>query len=537
MIDNLHIKNIGIIEELSIELNKGLNVLTGETGAGKTLIIDALEIIAGGRFSKEMIRKGEQNSFVEVCIFEPETSKTIIVSREINRNGKNLCKINGRLVTVNELKEFMNNYLEIHGQHDNNKLMEKSTHLIYVDNYIGEKISKIKTDYLKIYEAYKKIETKLRENYGNEKERERKLDLLKYQINEIEEANLTIGEESELLEKRKKMQNAEKIYSNLKTASNAIEETNLETVLRSLEKIETLDSRYENTAQSLRNMYYEIQEISRDISTFSDEIYFDEEERNFIEERLDLIYSLKRKYGNNIEEILEYKESVEKEIEHIENLEQYNEELRKSLKSKEIKMENMADKLHELRIEGSKKFAKKVNEILNDLQMKNAKLSVKIEKAEEYKETGKDEIEFFIKTNEGEDEKQLAKFASGGEISRIMLAIKSILAKSEGANIMVFDEIDTGISGKTANSVARLLSKIGKSNQVLCVSHLPNIVAIADHNYYISKHITEKRRTKTNIKYLVGEEVIREIARISSGEVNEISMNYASELRSIKLAS
>ncbi len=543
MITTLHIKNIGIIEDLSIDLNKGLNVLTGETGAGKTLIIDSLAIIAGGRFSKDMIRKGEKNSFVELCIYAPENKQSIeeniIVSREINLNGKNMCKINGRMVTVNELKEFMTEFIEIHGQQDNHKLLNKQTHLDYIDGFIGEKIFNLKRGYREIYIEYRKIEKELKANYGDDKERERRLDLLKYQFKEIEEADLKKGEEEELEEKRSKILNSEKIFQNLKEASGLLEENNIDSLscsIRALEKIENLDEKYGKTVNNLKNIYYEMQEISRDISNYCEEIYFDEEEQNYVEERLGLIYSLKRKYGNNIQEIINYKNEIEEEIEHIENLEDYNNKLKLSIKQKQIQMDEIASAIHNLREKSGKVLSEKVNKILEELEMKNAKISVKVEQLESYKESGKDSVEFYIKTNLGEDEKPLMKIASGGEMSRIMLAIKSVLSKTDNVDVMVFDEIDTGISGKAANAVADLLSEIGKSNhQVLCISHLPNIAAVADHNYFISKQV-EAGRTKTNIKYLNENEVINEIARISSGEINEITIKYAHELRNKKVS-
>ena len=301
MISTLHIKNIGIIDDLSIDLNEGLNVLTGETGAGKTLIIDSLEIISGGRFSKEMIRKGETNSFVEICMYEPENENSIdgniIVSREINSNGKNMCKINGRMVTVNELKSFMNKFIEIHGQNDNQSLLDNKYHLKYLDGYIGEELSNIKKEYKEKYKKYIDIKKELKANYGDEKERERKLDLLRYQVNEIEEANLKENEEEKLEEKRKIMLNSEKISKNLSEADIAIGENSIDslnTAIRALEKIENIDNVYEKISSNLKNIYYELQEISRDISSYKDDIYFDENERNEVEERLDLIYTKKK---------------------------------------------------------------------------------------------------------------------------------------------------------------------------------------------------------------------------------------------------
>ena len=541
MISTLHIKNIGIIEDLSIDLNKGLNVLTGETGAGKTLIIDSLQIISGGRFSKEMIRKGETNSFVELCMYEPNNENAIdgniIISREIHSNGKNMCKINGRMVTVNELKEFMSKFIEIHGQNDNQSLLDNKQHLQYLDGFVGEKLIEEKQKYANLYNRYNEIRQELRENYGDDKERQRKLDLLKYQVNEIQEANLKIEEEQELEEKRKIMMNSEKLVENLQEADNLIGGNGIDSIsmaIRALEKIETIDEKYEKVSTNLKNIYYELQELSRDISGYKDDIYFDEEENNYIEERLDLIYSLKRKYGNTIEEILTYSEEIEEEIEHIENLEEYNAKLKKEQKEIEEQMNLLASKMHEIRIEYAQKLSKNINNELEELEMKNAKINIHVDYIEnEYFKNGKDIVTFYITTNIGEDEKELSKIASGGEMSRTMLAIKKVLADSDKMPVLIFDEIDTGISGKAASSVANKLKAISEKHQVLCISHLPNIAAIADYNYFISKNVNQER-TKTQVKLLKENEVIEEIARISSGEINETTLRYATELRNKK---
>lgn len=541
MITTLHIKNIGIIDDLSIDLNNGLNVLTGETGAGKTLIIDSLGIISGGRFSKEMIRKGETNSFVEICMYEPENENSIegniIVSREINSNGRNMCKINGRMVTVNELKNFMSKFIEIHGQNDNQSLLDNKFHLKYLDGFIGEELLKYKQEYKENYTRYIEIKQELKANYGDEKERERKLDLLKYQFNEIEEADLKEKEEEELEEKRKIMLNSEKISNSLNEADEAIGESSIDSInlaIRAMEKIEGIDTKYEAITSNLKNIYYDLQELSRDISNEKEDIYFDEQERNEVEERLDLIYSLKRKYGNNILEILNYKEEIEKEIQHIENLDEYNQKLKKELKQIKEKMTKLAINIHNLREEYAKVLGININKILEDLEMKNAKINIHVDyKEEEFFENGKDEVEFYITTNLGEDEKQLSKIASGGEMSRIMLAIKKVLADTDKMPVLIFDEIDTGISGKAANAVAEKLNSISKNHQVLCISHLPSIAASADYNYFISKRVLNDR-TNTNIKLLNEEETIKEIARISSGEINEATIQYATQLRNKK---
>ena len=541
MITTLHIKNIGIIEDLSIDFQKGLNVLTGETGAGKTLIMDSLSILSGERFSKEMIRKGENFSYVEACFYEPKSEQAIdgniIVSREVYPSGRNLCKINGRMVTVAELKQFMSQIIEIHGQNDNQILFHQPSHIKYLDNFIGEEIKTIKDEYNNFYYEYLQIKEELKNNYGDDKERERRLDLLKYQLNEIKQANLKVEEEEELESKRKIFHNSEKLAENLKLADIAIGENtidSLSTAIRALEKIEDINEKYSEIGNNLKNTYYELQEISRDISEQVEEIDFDEDERNFVEERLDYIYSLKRKYGNNISEILEYKEQICAEIDRIEHLEEYNQKLKKKKNKLKEKMNNIASKIHEIRIKASKELEEQIHSELEDLEMKNAYIHIKIEyKEKEFFKNGKDIVTFYIITNKGEDEKELAKIASGGEISRIMLAIKKVLADTDSVPVLIFDEIDTGISGNAANRVAQKLSAISKSHQVLCISHLPNIAAMSDAHYFISKKVNGDR-TNTQIQLLSEEETIKEIARISAGEINEIALKYAYDLRNKK---
>ena len=541
MISNIHIKNIGIIDDLEINLNKGMNVFTGETGAGKSLIIDAINIICGGRFSKEIIRKGENHSYVELCMYSPDDINSvdgnIIITREIYSNGRNMCKINGRLVTVAELKNFMSNYIEIHGQNANQQLFDNKTHIKYLDNFIGKEIFDLKVEYKNKYTRYNEIKRELRENYGDEKEKQRKLDLLRYQLNEIQEAKLKTGEEEKLEEKRKIILNSEKIAKNLSEANNAVGENvidMLSTAIRALEKIEEIDSKYTETIENLRNSYYNLQEISRDINNYMEDIEFDEQEIEKIETRLDTIYNLKRKYGNNIEEILKYGEEVKTEIDKIENVDKYNEQLKKEQKELENEMTKLAEKISGIRKEEAQKLSSKINKELLDLEMTNAIINIKVEyKINEFFEDGKDSVQILIKTNVGENESELSKIASGGEMSRIMLAIKKVLTEVDRIPVVIFDEIDTGISGKASRTVASKMKSISKEHQVICVSHLAPIAAIADYNYFISKKV-ENERTTTSVQLLNEQEVICEIARISSGEINEVTLKYANELRNQK---
>lgn len=536
MISTLHIKNIGIIDEIMIDFSKGFKILTGETGAGKTLIIGALGIVAGGRFSKEMIRKGENHSFVEVSIYLPNHPKAvdgnIIISREIFENGRNTCKINGRLVTVNELKEFMNNIINIHGQNDNQNLLNKENHIKYLDKFLGKEFLSKKNEYTELYNKYVDINRKLKENYGDEKEKQRKLDLLNYQVNEIKNASLKINEDEELEEQRNLIINAEKISKSLNEADMQINENALNSIsiaIKKLEKIEDINIKYQKTLSSLKSNYYDLQEIAIDLNHYNSDTSFEEKERDEIENRIDEINDLKRKYGNTIEEILNYKNEVEEEIDKIENLEEKNKELKTELTKVTVELEKRAIELHETRQKYGIELETKINSELADLEMPNAKFKVNIENTN-FNKDGTDEIEFLITTNKGEDFKPLIKTASGGEMSRIMLAIKTVLSDVDEVPILIFDEIDTGISGKAGNAVGEKLKTISKNHQVIIVTHLASIAAKGDSNYYIYKEV-EGDNTKTRIKNLNEQEVIEEIARIASGIVSEISLKHAMELR------
>ncbi len=537
MITTLHIKNIGIIDEINIDLNSGFNVLTGETGAGKTLIMDSIAILAGGRFSKEMIRRGEEYSYVELCFYLPSNPMSvdgnIIVSREIYASGRNLCKINGRLVTVNELKTFMEDKIDIHGQHENQTLFNTNFHIKLLDEFAGKEIIDIKKKYQENYQKVQEMKKEIERNYGDEKEKKRKLDLLTYQKKEIEMAHLRVEEENELDVKRKKISHAEKIAENLNIANQTIGEEALENIqigIKSLEKIAQFSNEYETSYNTLQEIYYTMQELARDINNFKEDLEFDEEEKMETEERLDVIYSLKSKYGNSIEEILNYRDEIKEEIEKIENLEGYVHNLKIMVQEKEEQMREQCEILHQHREDAARKLENKINEELKDLEMKNACFLVQITETEDFTINGKEKIEFQIIPNIGEVAKALSRIASGGEISRIMLAIKKVLADVDEVPVLVFDEIDTGISGKAASRVAEKMKEIAKKHQVLCVTHLASIAAKGEHNYYIHK-IEEKGSTKTKVETLKEEEVIKEIARIATGEITTIALEHARQLR------
>ena len=388
--------------------------------------------------------------------------------------------------------------------------------------------------YKELYKQYNSIKIELKNNYGDDKEKQRKLDLLKYQFEEIDNANLKLGEDEKLEADRKIILNSEKINESLNVADMEISEHSIDAIneaIRALEKIENLDENYAKTLNSLKSTYYDIQEIGRDISSLREDVYFDEEQRQELENRLDLIFSLKRKYGNTIDEVLKYKTEVEEEIVKLENIDEHNNKLKKELEKLKNEMLESATKLNILRNKYAKVLEEKINTELADLEMKNSRININvIFNEEDFNSNGLDIVEILIKTNIGEDAKPLCKIASGGEMSRIMLAIKNVLSNVDNVPVLIFDEIDTGISGMAAKSVGEKLKSISKMHQVLCVTHLASIAAKGDYNYFIYKKV-ENEKTITNVQLLNEEETIKEIARIASGDITEISINHAKSLR------
>ena len=410
--------------------------------------------------------------------------------------------------------------------------MEKETHIEYLDKFAGTEIQKLVKEYSTLYEKRAELKQELKRNYGDEKEKQRKLDLLKYQVNEIEAAKLMPNEEEELNAKRQIMLNSELIIENIKNADYNVNEVAVEavnTAVRGLEKIAELDNKYSKVLEELQNTYYELEESGRDIASLNEDNSFEEEDRTKIEERLDLIFSLKRKYGSNIEEILEYCDKIKKELYEIENLEEYTNKIKKDIKELEQKMFGIAEKMNDIREKTAKILDEKITNELSDLEMKSAKFQVKIEKETELNKNGINTVEFLIKTNAGDTYKPLIKIASGGEMSRIMLGIKKVLADVDEVPVLVFDEIDTGISGVAANKVAEKLKAISSKHQVLCITHLAPIAAKGNNNYYINKQ-EENGRAKTKVTKLNKEQKIKEIARIASGEITEVSLKHAESL-------
>ena len=535
MIETLHIENIGIIDDITIDLKKGLNIITGETGAGKSLVVDAMSIICGNRFSKDIIKTGKEYCLVEIILSNDKANDNIVVSREISLSGKNKCKINGRLVTVNELKSYMSSVINIHGQNDNQNLLDENNHIKYLDAFCNDSLKCKKEKYLKLYNEYIALGLELKSNYGNDKERKRILDLLDYEIKEIDNASFKMGVEEVLEEKSKIMRNSEKIYECISSAENVISSNvlnDIDNTLRNLSKISEYNELYKKESDRLQGIYYELEDLSQNLYTYKEDISFDEIENNEVIKRLDLLYSLKRKYGNNIEEILEYRNNIQIKKEEIENMEEHLSNV--SLRIEEIKkdMLKLAHELSNIRKENGTKLENMINKELFDLEMKNAKIKIDIEFDVNYKfnTNGLDKVTFKILTNIGDEFKALSKIASGGEISRVMLAIKKVLSETDEVDVLVFDEVDTGISGKAGSVVGSKLKSISKNHQVMCITHLGVVAAYADNNYYISKAVCDDK-TISKVKLLDEAETINEIARISFGVLSTVAIESAKELR------
>lgn len=538
MIETLHIENIGIIDNMTVDLKKGLNIITGETGAGKSLVVDALSLICGNRFSKDIIKTGKNYCLVEIMVEKGnDETQDIIVSREITSQGKNKCKINGRMVTVNELKSYMSSVINIHGQNDNQNLLDESNHIKYLDEYCKDKLSVSKEKYINLYNEYILLEMELKSNYGNEKERKRMLDLLDYEITEIDNAKLKIGEEKDLEEKANIMRNSEKIYENISNAesilsSNVLNDIN--SVIKSLSKVCEYNELYKKENDRLQGLYYELEDLSQNLFKYKEEISFDERENNEVIKRLDLLYSLKRKYGNNIEEILEYRNEIQIKKDNIINMEEHLSNVSKKIDMLKKEMFAMSTNMSDIRKKSALELEDKINKELEDLEMKNAKLKIDIKFDEtcNFNSNGLDKISFKICTNIGDDFKSLNKIASGGEISRIMLAMKKVLSQTDEVPVLIFDEVDTGISGKAGSVVGNKLKSISLNHQVICITHLGVVAAYADNNYYISKNV-ENNSTISTIRLLDEKETVKEIARISSGVLSSIAIDNARELRRV----
>ena len=543
MLVGLDIKNAALIEHVGMEIKDGMTALTGETGAGKSVIIDSVNMILGARASKSLVRYGEKKAYIQAVFYKenfdnkfgiPCEDDMIVIAREISADGKSVCRINGMISPQNVVREIGQGLITIHGQHDSQALLDTSKHIDFLDNYA--ECEELLFGYKKTFEQRKALLASLADLEVDEAEKMRKIDLLSYQVKEIEQAKIHVGEQEDLLNQRKLIQNGEKLASALGEAHeelyNARESAyeRLSSAAQALASVADIDEKISAVYQKAVDMQYESEELSHEIYAILEETEYDEQALNDIEERLDVITKLERKYGQTEEKVLEYYEKAKEELLKITDSDAEKEKISKELETTEAELERLADMLSERRGEFSKKLGAEIEKELAQLDMPKAKFTVLVENMGEFSGKGRDRVEFLISPNRGEPEKPLEKIASGGELSRVMLAIKTILADSDNVDTLIFDEIDTGVSGKAAKKIAEKLKALGKKKQVICVSHQPQLAAAADNHIKIEKSETGDR-TVTTVKNLTKEERIEEIARITDGDIiTEASREHAAQM-------
>ncbi|MFJ5715602.1 DNA repair protein RecN [Neobacillus sp. NPDC093127] len=552
MLAELSIKNFAIIEALSISFNKGLTVLTGETGAGKSIIIDAIHLLTGGRGSAEFVRHGEEKAEIE-GLFQLEDSdhpvikkaldfgidieeEMVVLRRDISRTGKSVCRINGKLVTISTLREIGRTLVDIHGQHEHQELMDETKHLQLLDQFGSEEILASEDEYLQVFRRYEQTLHKLKNLSENDQQTAHRLDLIQFQLDEIQKAELKLHEDEVLFEEKRKLGNFERVFEAIQSSYSALngDQKGLDwigMVMGYLEDAAALDSNYKEIFESVSNSFYLLEDAASSLRNELDALEYDPERLNEIENRLNEINQLKRKYGKTIDEIVEYAAKIEEEIETLQNKETHIAELEKELTSirKDLVLE--AKQLTELRHKWAEKLTRLIHRELKELYMAKTVFEIRFESdIQHFSKNGVDHVEFYISTNPGEPLKPLSKVASGGELSRIMLALKSIFSKHQGVTSIIFDEVDTGVSGRVAQSIAEKIYKVAIDSQVLCISHLPQVAAMADTHLFISK--TQKGgRTTTSVRPLNVEEKIKEIGRMISGaEITELTKQHAEEL-------
>ncbi|AOO74210.1 DNA repair protein RecN [Ligilactobacillus salivarius] len=550
MLQELSIKDFAIIDEIQISFQPKMTVLTGETGAGKSIIIDALGLLAGGRGSTEFIRKGEKKAVIQGLFTLPREANTynileeygidsedgqIILQRDLYRGGRNICRINGMMVNLATLRKVGETLIDIHGQNEHQELMKPENHIDLLDEY-DKKTSELRNQYQVVYQNYRKLKLSMEKKEADEKAWAQRLDMLNFQVKEIGEAGLKINEEDELVEEKNKLDNFQTIHDALELSYQILSGEKIDVVgnlgnaMNELSDISDLSENLQEINTKISDAFYSLEDVARDISDELDSMEWNGERLNEIEERLELIHQLKRKYGDTIEDILHYHIRIVKELREMENAEQNSEKQERQLSEALEKVKELAIKLSKQRKKSAKKLEKMIHEQLSALYMDKAVFEVKFLNNSKLYSKGIDKVEFYIQTNPGEEMGPLAKIASGGELSRIMLALKTIFSQKMGVTSIIFDEVDTGVSGRVAQAIAEKISQISNNSQVLCITHLPQVAAIADNHYYISKSVNDGR-TETSLEELDEKQKIREIARMLSGsEITELTLKHAEEL-------
>ena len=552
MLEHLHIRNVALIKESEISFGDGLNILTGETGAGKSMIIDSLQFALGGRAGKDFLRHGEKQAAVEALFsvqsqalteklaengIVPEEDGTLLITRTLSEAGKSVCRINGSTVTVGMLKEIAEDMIDIYGQHEHQSLLNPVKHIRLLDRFCGAGFGEAMEEYKNSRKRLKDLEKQLTILIGDESQREQRMDMLLFQKEEIEAAELQEGEEDALLEQKKRLSSMERLirltgesvtllYDGDDRAPSACDQ--LGDALAKLQEAAEYDAALSPLADALADGYAAVEDCARELKREAEEQEADPEELERIEERLQLFYKLKRKYGGSIEAVLEFYEKAVQELEFLSNSSEKAAELSAKKAAEEKRLSALAETLTARRRATAEQVEEQIETALHDMEMKHARFHIQIEEKADWGADGKDKVEFLISANAGEPLKPLAKIASGGEMSRVMLALKTVLVDADEIGTFIFDEIDTGVSGRTARRVGEKMRFLGGKRQLLCITHLPQIAAMADNHFLIEKE-SDAGETVTRVTALDEEGAVREVARLMN-DVTETTLAAAREL-------
>ena len=553
MLQELTIENLAIIDHLSLNFSDQMTVLTGETGAGKSIIIDAVGLLVGGRGSQELIRKGEgslkvqgQFEISDQVVIEDVLNElgveiadgTLVIQREINRNGRNIIRVNGTLMNTTSLKKIGSRLVDIEGQNDHQLLMQPEQHLGLLDEFANQD-DDLLTKYENIYERYIDTIHKIKQKQATEQQSAQRIDMLEFQVNEINNANLIENEDVDLTNEQAQLNHFQQINTALQTVQGVLagddNGSSLDAIAsakESLEEISDFNDDYTQLNDRVSEAYFTLQDVANEVGRQLDNLSFDEDRLNEIEQRLNLINDLERKYGDSVTEILVYCTKISAELESMQENNVTSDELEERLVTLKSQLQTLGNKLSQNRKQAAKQIEKDIKQQLNDLYMEKAVFEIKFmdKKDDMLYSNGIDQVEFYIQTNPGEEMGPLAKIASGGELSRVMLALKTIFARSQGVTSIIFDEVDTGVSGRVAQAIAEKIKVIANQSQVLCITHLPQVAAMAQHHLLISKAVQDDR-TITSVDGLDEESRIDELARMLAGaEVTPLTVEHAKEL-------
>ena len=549
MLLEISIKNFAIIEAISLNFEKGMTVLTGETGAGKSIIIDAMNMMLGARATTDVIRHGAPKAEIE-GLFSIENSRAlqeifdeqglelgdeIIIRREILQNGRSVSRVNGQMVNLSVLRSIGQYLVDIHGQHDQEELMRPQLHIQMLDGFGDADFLELKQAYQINFDAYRKMRKQLLEIKKNQEEHKARIEMLEFQMAEIESASLQPGEDLKLNQERDKLLNHKNIADTLTNAYTMLDNeefsslANVRSAMNDMESLEDYDVEYREISTSLSESYYVLEDVTKRLEDIIESLDFDGNRLMQIESRLDLIHAVSRKYGGNVDDVLMYFAKITEEYNLLTGNHLSSDDMEAELKKLEVSLVDLATKLASARHNLAQQLENEIQQELKDLYMEKARFQVQFTKGKFTRE-GNESVEFYISTNPGEDFKPLVKVASGGELSRLMLAIKSAFSRKEGKTSIVFDEVDTGVSGRVAQAIAQKIHKIGQNGQVLAISHLPQVIAIADYQFFIEK-ISNDYSTVSTVRLLTVEERVEEVAKMLAGEnVTEAALSQAREL-------